>query len=563
MEEYKGAEAFMEVLNASGVEKIFFNPGIDTVPVQVTVSRFMEQGKPTPGLVLCLDESVAMHAAHGHYMVSGRPQVVLVHRELGTLQVGGALLNAQWGRIPTILCAGSAATAGRMTWKQESYDQGNMVRNCVKWDHEMGGDENIHDVVQQALQIASTEPCGPVYLSIPMEAFGKEVDKASTAAYTAEPAKQIDPDILNKAAKILITAENPLILVGHAGRHHESVASLVELAEAVSARVITTLVRMNFPTNHPLCAGIDPIGGGSRNLSPYITEADALLVIDYDMPYAPGWITPGADTRIIHIDIDINKQGAPLWGRVADIAIEANSRDVIPTLTEAVRQKLTPERQTLLGERFIRLGNEHRELRQNWYNLAVNKSKQRPITPEWLAHCLAQVVDEDMIILNQTITHSGSLGEHIFRTKPGTMLACAGGSIGWAPGAALGAKLAAPDKTVVSLTGDGGFVWGCPVATLWTAGSYRAPFLIVIYNNQAYGAIKGLVQRAYGEDWMSDDMEFKTGVGILPSPDYSAVAKACGAYGRMVDDPADVMPALTEAIDQVRGGRPAVVDVRL
>ena len=146
MEEYKGAEAFIEVLNANGVEKIFFNPGIDTVPVQVTVSRFMEQGKPTPDLVLCLDESVAMHAAHGHYMVSGRPQVVLVHRELGTLQVGGALLNAQWGRIPTVLCAGSAATAGRMTWKQEPYDQGNMVRNCVKWDHEMHGGENIRDV---------------------------------------------------------------------------------------------------------------------------------------------------------------------------------------------------------------------------------------------------------------------------------------------------------------------------------------------------------------------------------------------------------------------------------
>lgn len=563
MEEYKGAEAFIEVLNANGVENIFFNPGIDTVPVQVTISRFKEQGKRTPGLVLCLDESVAMHAAHGYYMVSGGPQVVLVHRELGTLQVGGALLNAQWGRIPVVLCAGSAATVGRMTWKQEPYDQGNMVRNCVKWDHEMSGDENINDVVHQALQIASTEPCGPVYLSIPMEAFSEEVDKAPPVASTAKPTKGVDPNILGRAAEILIEAENPLILVGHAGRYHQSVAALVELAEAVSARVITTLVRMNFPTTHPLCAGIDPIGGGSRDLSTYIADADVLLVIDYDMPYAPGWVVPGVNVKIIHIDVDTKKQGIPLWNRVADIQIEANSAEVIPALTRVVQQKLTPAKQTLFRERFNRLESEHKELRKKRHDSAVSKAEQRPISAEWLAHCLAEVVDEDTIILNQTITHTASVAEQIYRTKAGTMLACAGGSIGWALGAALGAKIAAPDKTVVSLTGDGGFVWGCPVAALWTAGSYQAPFLTVIFNNQAYGAIKGLVERAYGKERMSNEMGFKMGVGILPSPDYAKVAHACGAYGWTVDDPADVLPALSEAIDQVYSGRPAVVDVRL
>ena len=119
MEEYKGAEAFIETLNTFGVETIFFNPGIDTVPVQITISRFMEQGKPTPQLVLCLDESVALTAAHGHYMVSGRPQVVMVHSELGTLQLGGALHNAQWGRIPVIIWAGAQATGQRVDWMDE------------------------------------------------------------------------------------------------------------------------------------------------------------------------------------------------------------------------------------------------------------------------------------------------------------------------------------------------------------------------------------------------------------------------------------------------------------
>ncbi|MFC1949381.1 thiamine pyrophosphate-binding protein [Chloroflexota bacterium] len=116
MEQYQGAEAFIEILNANGVETIFFNPGIDTVPVQVAITRLRESGKRAPRLILCLDESVAMSAAHGHYMASGRPQMVMVHSELGTMQVGGAMHNAQWGRVPVILWAGLASHARRVDW---------------------------------------------------------------------------------------------------------------------------------------------------------------------------------------------------------------------------------------------------------------------------------------------------------------------------------------------------------------------------------------------------------------------------------------------------------------
>ena len=104
MEKYQGIEAFIDVLNANGVEHIFFNPGGEQGPILATISKYRISGKPAPRLILCLDESVALTAAHGHYMVSGRPQVVMVHSELGTLQVGGALHNVQWGRVPVIIC---------------------------------------------------------------------------------------------------------------------------------------------------------------------------------------------------------------------------------------------------------------------------------------------------------------------------------------------------------------------------------------------------------------------------------------------------------------------------
>ena len=564
MEKYQRAEAFVEVLNANGVECIFFNPGSVTTPIQVAILKYRASGKRAPKLILCLDESVAMAAAHGHYMVSGRPQVVMVHDELGTLQVGGAIHNAQWGRVPVILWGGKTPSEQRVDWRNETFDICRTLRNCVKWDHMLDRGEDIHDVLGQAFRTAFTEPCGPVHLSYPQEILTEKVDRvtipttAPTAISSAAPA---DTDSLNKAAEMLLAAENPLILAGYTSRYPESVALLVELAETLGAPVLSGLTRMNFPTTHPLSAGIEDIGG-SRKANPYIGDADVLLVTDYDIPYVPAEGFPRPDAKIIHIDIDPLTQGRPLWQRGADVFIEADSRKAIPALNKVISQRLTPEKRAGFRERSRRLETKHRKERGDWRALGAKSASQKPISPDWLGHCISEIVDEDTIIVNHVISHSASVTEQIERTKPGTLLGCAGGAIQWALGAALGAKVAAPDRTVVSLMTDGGFVWGCPLATLWSASSYQAPFLSVIFNNQSYGVIRGLVQMLSGTE-LSDEMAFEAGVDIVPPPEYGLVAQACGGYGRTVADPDDVLPALKEAMDQVRKGKPAVVDVRL
>jgi acetolactate synthase-1/2/3 large subunit len=135
--------------------------------------------------------------------------------------------------------------------------------------------------------------------------------------------------------------------------------------------------------------------------------------------------------------------------------------------------------------------------------------------------------------------------------------------MGWPLGASLGGKLAAPDKTVISLIGDGGFIYGCPVTALWAANAYKAPFLSVIFNNQSYYSIKELVRMDYGESSVSGEMGFEVGTDIRMPPDYALVAKSCGAYGETVDEPADLLPALQNGVYQVRRGKAAVIDVRL
>ena len=563
MEQYQGADAFLEVLNANGIENIFFNPGGDLAPIQAAVLRYKATGKRAPKLILCLHESVALTAAHGHYMVSGLPQVVMVHSELGTQQLAGAIHNAQWGRIPAVIWAGLAAAPQRMTWRQEPYDQGNMVRNCVKWDHQIAPGEDIHGVLQHALDVAMTEPRGPVYLSYNRDALASRVGRRLPESYKRPVAAMplADRGNLGKIADILLAAKNPLIVAGYTARHPESVRNLVELAETLCAPVISGLTRMNFPTTHPLCAGMEEMGGGLRGNIP-LTEADVVLAIDYDLPYVPAEGFPRRDAAILHIDVDPLTQGRPLWGRGADIFVKADSREAIPALSRIIRDRITPEIETRLRERYKQLEQKYHRERDERHAMAMSKSDEKPISPDWLCHCIAKLLDEDAVLVNHLISQSSSVAGQIDRTKPGTLLACAGGSIMWALGAAIGAKVAVPDKTVVSLMTDGGFVWGCPVSALWTATSYKLPFLAVIFDNQSYGAIRKIVERTL-ETRLSDQMGFDAGVDISPPPDYALVAKSCRGYGRTVTEPSDLLPALRKALQQVHRGRFAVVDVRL
>jgi acetolactate synthase-1/2/3 large subunit len=220
-----------------------------------------------------------------------------------------------------------------------------------------------------------------------------------------------------------------------------------------------------------------------------------------------------------------------------------------------LRERITPQKQAQIRNHSQILKAEHQTLRAEWQQLAVKASAQKPISSEWVCYCLNKVIDEETIIVNQTIGPAGAVARQIPRTRPGTTLACAGGSIGWAIGAALGVKIAAPDKTVISLMGDGAFVFGCPTATLWPAKFYKAAFLSIIFNNQEYGAIKMAFKMACPEGQKNAE--------IVPSPDYALTAQACGAYGRLVADPADVLPTLREALEQVRSGCPAVLDIRI
>jgi acetolactate synthase-1/2/3 large subunit len=554
VEAYTTIQALIEVMNDNGVEFVFFNPGIDNVPVLETLAAYQAQGKKSPRSILCLDEFVAMTAAHGNWMASGKPQVVSVHSELGTLQIGGALHNAQWGRVPVVFFTESLGPVQRTNWREEAFDQGEAVRNFVKWDHYIDAKENVIDAFRKAFFIAATEPTGPVYLTLPREVlWGKEPLLPGKRPKSQSKTKlKLDEKALTRAAEILIRSENPLIITGYSGRNPATVLELIMLAETLGARVLSADIRMNFPITHPLAALLSPAGGFGN---PCVSQADVILAIDYDMHYAAPPGMPKADVKIIHLDTDIVKKGVPLWSKKPEITLQADSYLAIPALTSLVQKKLSGERRELIKQRTKTYEIEHDKVDNEWRAIALSQAAAKPISAHWLSRCIDEIIDENTIIVNQTISPATIVDHQLHLSNPGTLLSCAGGCIGWAPGAALGVKLAKPDKTVISLMGDGAFIYGCPEASLWSSSFYQAPFLAVIFDNQGYGAIKGLFREKYQVANMGAD--------IPNPPDYTLIARANNAYGRMVNDPIDLPKALNECLTVVRGGRTAVLDVKL
>ena len=562
METYRSGEALIEILNKHGVDKVFINPGFEFIDVLSIVAAARTGGKKSPQLVLCLDEAVTAAAAYGNYMITGKPQAVMIHSELGTLQLGGNLQNLQWGRVPVvILAAHQEIDAQRTLWNGQPYDQGSIVRNSVKFDRRLSGGEDLHKVLTEAFQIACTEPTGPVYLTFPMNYLYKEIEKpkALPAAETF-PLPAVSAETLDKIADILLYAKNPLLVSGNAGRYHRNVAALISLAETLSASVITGYSWMNFPNNHPLCAGIEQIGG-SRKMDACYDEADVILAIDYAMPYVGSAPQPKPEAKILHIDADPLTQGRLLWGRGADIFMKADSREAIPALDKLLKEKITAPMRAEMDERFRNITSRNEETRRQWYDAACSQSGFEPISADYLCHCLNQVIDEDAIIVNHTLSHCASVTEQIVRTKPGTWFGCPSGAIGWAPGAALGAAAASPGKTVVAIMTDGGFIWGAPTSTFWTSSNYRFPFLAIICNNMGYGAIRDVQVKMLGSSHPGDDFIAESAVDF--QPDYALIAQGAGAFGSTVVKPGDILPALREALDVVKSGKPAVLDVHL
>jgi acetolactate synthase I/II/III large subunit len=411
--------------------------------------------------------------------------------------------------------------------------------------------------LQRAFQVAGAEPAGPVYLMLPKDVLVEPMEARVTEPLRAPDiaAPAADPKGLLQAAQWLVESERPLILVAYAGRNPDTAAPLIRLAEALAVPVVESRHRVNFPASHPLHLGYCAY--------PYAQQADCILVVDHDVPWVPSQGQPSADCRIIHLDIDTLKRDMPLWGFPVDLSIEADSRQALSALAAEVERRLTPADRTRIEARRRVVTAEHAVQRAAWRQRALDLAGRQPISPEWAAHCLNELVDDQTVIIGEAVSNNPALWHHLDLDTPGTYYQSLGSGLGWGLGGALGAKLAAPGKTVICVVGDGSWVFGSPIVAYWAAERYRSPFLTVMFDNQGYAATREAIRSVAPDGYARKTGEYPACDLPTPPQQYARLAEAMGLWARSVENPAELEAVLRDALAEVRRGRSALVDIRV
>jgi acetolactate synthase-1/2/3 large subunit len=562
-----GAEAFLAQAQALGcVRYLFANTGTDHGPLIEALAKMAKEDPRDIQPVVVPHELAAVSMAHGYYNVTQQPQMVLVHTLPGTANALGGLINANSSNVPLFLIAGrTPITEGELRggksqnihWRQESRDQGSLVREFVKWDYEVRTNQNLPAVVARAYKIAMSEPRGPVYMTLPREWLCEAMNSTEVISGGLAPASkaQADPAVLDKVADLLIASVNPLIVTKYLGRNPEAVGHLVALAEALAIPVVQNLNYVNFPTGHPLYVG-------NQTLK-FAKDADVLFFIDIDVPWEPPRRDAvRSDATIIHLERDPLFTAIPGWGFPADLPVTACSEIALPALTAIVRARVAPlaERRALIEERRRKIAAEHQAVVAEIDSSIAAASQQKPVNPIWVSKCIGDVMDDQTILFNETVT--SKLAEVIPLNRPGSHFNTPpAGHLGWTLGAAVGAKLGAPGATVIAAVGDGSYMFSAPTACHFTAQKYRIPFLTVVYNNQVWNASIAAARGLYPDGVARRTNNFP-GTDLSPSPQFELTAGACGAYAERVEDPGEVPAALQRALKAVKEeGRQALLNV--
>jgi acetolactate synthase I/II/III large subunit len=565
---YTASTAMLEALQEAGVSYIFANFGSDHPALVEAIAEARAHGRQIPAVVTCPNEMVAMSCAHGYAQMTGRAQAVVVHVECGTQSLGGAVHNAAKGRIPIFIFAGLSpfTQEGEMTgsrnefiqWIQDVYDQRGIVRQYMKYDNEFRTGRNIKQIVHRSMQFSLSDPKGPVYLVGAREVMEEEapnvaIDVADWSPIAPTP---LAADAVETLADAFQKAERPLVVTSYLGRNRTAVEELVRFCNRLGVGVLESVPNyVNYPHDDELYQG-NHWNHPFQNAA--LADADLVLVIDSDVPWIPTINKPGDRASIYMLDVDPLKESMPLWYIKAKGSYRADAATSLTQLN-AHLDRIGVDAEA--AERRRRhYGQKHR-LRAT--ELARLEAPGEIITPEFLTACVRRHVDMDTVIVNEGITNYPAICDHMARQKPGTMFTSGGGSLGWNGGAAIGMKLAAPDKTFVALTGDGSYMFSAPSTVHWMARQYRTPFLQVVYNNRGWKAPKysALAVHPHGYASRADDVD----TSFDPPPDYSAIAAAAGgAFARIVRRPEEVEVAIAEGLRIVREEkRCAVLDVWL
>ncbi len=443
---------------------------------------------------------VAMSMADGYARVTGKPQCVIVHVDVGTQALGVAVHNASSGRCPVLIFAGLSpftqegelrgSRSEFIHWLQDVPDQRAIVAQYCRYANEIRTGVNVKQMVNRALQFATSPPQGPVYLCAAREVLEADIEpyEMSLGQRCWEPVELggLPPRGAARIAEALAGASRPLVVTGYSGRNHEMPSVLVELADTIKGlRVLDTAGSdMCFPADHPAWLGVKQGADAS------ISEADVVLVLDCDVPWIPTLCKPRADAVVFHIDLDPIKQRMPLFYIQSDARYQADSLLSVQQILGALRSPDIEAANALNLQDILALENarlEEYDARIERIEGAAGPLADDKFGVAHLSKLLRSACPDNTIWVVEAVTNTGFIHDNVRPTRPGSWINCGGGGLGWSGGAALGIKLAADAERsgefVCQIVGDGTYLFSVPGSVYWIAHRYNIPVLTVVLNN--------------------------------------------------------------------------------
>ncbi|MDP7168186.1 MAG: thiamine pyrophosphate-binding protein [Nitrospinota bacterium] len=561
-----GSDAIAELLRRLDFRYVSLNPGASYRGLHDSIVNYL--GNENPAMILALHEEHAVAIAHGYAKVTGKAMAVFLHTNVGLMHATLAIFNAWCDRVPIVIigATGPLDAARRrpwIEWVHTTQDLGGLVRNFTKWDNQPGSVPAAFEAIVRAKLLASTAPCGPVYVCLDValqeDELESEPEFPNLSRFPQPSLPAPSEATMEQAANLLVEARNPLILAGRVSRDSEAWDRRIALAEVMDAKVMTSLRQgAAFPTSHRLhaCPSRTSLDDEGEAL---LCGADVIISLDWvDLAGTLKQVfkQSSVDAKIIHCSLDsYNHRGWSMDYQALpplDLSILASPDELVSGLLE----RIGPARRGEFGSPVALESTSRPE------NLSDNGFRDDSLIDlRHLARCLGKLKGGRKVCI--TRLPSGWPGEECDFLDPLDFLGGDGGAgLGSGPGLAVGAALAlkGSGRVPVAVLGDGDFLMG--VTALWTAASLRLPLLIIVANNRSYNndvvhQERVALQRGRPVEnkWIGQRLD-------EPAPDLAGIAKAQGFEGEgPIEKFCDLEQAIERGLSAAEDGLCYLVDV--
>ncbi|MGA8224249.1 MAG: thiamine pyrophosphate-dependent enzyme [Candidatus Acidiferrales bacterium] len=575
-EDRSGSDYMVDVIKSLNIEYVCSNPGSSFRGLHESIINY--GGNRTPEFITCCHEESSVAMAHGYAKIEGKPLLVMAHGTVGLQHAAMAVYNAYCDRVPLMIIGGNLIDATRrinqVEWAHSVQDAAAILRDYVKWDDLPVSLPHFGESTVRAYKMAMTPPMMPVLLIVDAELQENPISKDAplqVPKLSLSSPPQGDSGAVDEAARLLAAAENPVLIAGRAARTPAGMGYLMELAETLQIPVIDQMDRMNFPSLHPLNQterGRELIAGADVILGLEVNDFWGAVHSFRDQVERTSRLTARPDAKTISINsanlfVKSNYQNFQRYAEV-DVDMPADAEATLPALTEAVKRHLDPSRKTAMADRRAKFAAARAKSLEQARDAAAYAWDSSPVSTARLCQELwAQIKEEDWSLVS-TAAFLSRWPQRLwaFEKYHHYNGGSGGYGIGYGAPAAVGAALAnrKHGRLSVNLQCDGDLMYAPGV--LWTAAHHQIPLLTVMHNNRGYHQEVMQVQIMANRHSRGTD---RANIGTTlsePPIDFSKLAQSMGMYAEgPISDPKDLGPALARAIQVVKRGQPALLDV--